>query len=400
MMLIRIGVFVGLFMLLQFSQASSVDVESLLQKSAALKEQRQYATAYHLLDSLDRGNRYTDIVLEKLDIALNFYVTSIMHQFFGFENLAPGQEIDSLRGKPGKYNLYIFKADEVLDSLLLHHPEDYRLHKALGDYYYEVYLRYGEEWLQSMEEVTIKIDQHYSKAAQYGVGDFETYFVLGFLRLGESKWQDAAGFLDKSIDLNPLYPAAYYNMAYALLQLNQVEDALSYGKAAWQLYKEDAMKADVARMLSVLFDEDMQVDSAVFYLKQGLKLAPDDYYLLKDYVDISVREQLPERDSIRLEFYLLAPDNPTIYNVLTDIYMAHEDSFEPLINFFQELLPVFIGQDKVAGNLQFFSGQLLFESNQERAKQMFMTAKAHFEKVFPADNGVFAIIDQYLNYKE
>jgi tetratricopeptide (TPR) repeat protein len=396
----RIGVFTALVLLLQVAQASAVDVESLLRKSAALKEQRQYATAYHLLDSLDRGNRYTDVVLEKLDIALNFYVTSIMHQFFGFENLVPGQEIDSLRGKPGKYNLYILKADEVLDSLLRHHPEDYRLHKALGDYYYEVYLRYGEEWLKPIEEVTIKIEDHYSKAAQGDAGDFETYFVLGFLRLGESKWQDAAGFLDKSIELNPVYPAAYYNMAYALLQLDQVEDALSYGKAAWQLYRDDPMKADVARMLSVLFDENMQVDSAVLYLRQGLKLAPDDYYLLKDYLDISVREQLPERDSIRLEFYLLAPDNPTIYNVLTDIYMAHEDSFEPLIAFFQEMLPVFKGQDRIEGNLHFFSGQLLFESDREQAKRMFITAKGHFEKVFPADNGVFSIIDQYLNYQE
>lgn len=399
-MLSKSGLFISLLLLLQVANASSVDVESLLNRSAALKEKQQYATAYQLLDSLDRGNKYTDIVLEKLDIALNFYVTSIMHQFFGFENLAPGQEIDSLRGKPGKYNLYILKADEVLDSLLQHHPEDYRLHKALGDYYYEVYLRYGEEWIKPIDEVTIKIEQHFSKAAQGDVGDFETYFVLGFLRLGESKWQDAAGFLDKSIELNPVYPAAYYNMAYALLQLNQVEDALSYGKAAWQLYRDDPMKADVARMLSVLFDENMQVDSAIAYLRQGLKLAPDDYYLLKDYLDISVREQLPERDSVRLEFFLLAPDNPTIYNVLADIYMAHEESFEPLIAFFQEMLPVFKGQDRVTGNLLFFIGQLLFESDQEQAKRLFLSARSHFEKVFPADNAVFTIIDQYLNYKE
>jgi len=393
-------VFIGVSMLISLAQATSIDVENLLQKSAVLKEQRQYATAYQLLDSLDRGNRYTDIVLEKLDIAMNFYVTSIMHQFFGFENLKAGQAIEDLRGKPGTYNLHILKADEVLDSLLQHHPEDFRLHKALGDYYYEVYLRYGEEWLKPIEEVTIKIDQHYAQAAQGGAGDYETYFVLGFLRLGESKWQDAAGYLNKSIELNPSYPAAYYNMAYALLQLNQVEDALSYGKAAWQLYKEDPMKADVARMLSVLFDENMQVDSAVFYLKQGLQIAPDDYYLLKDYLDIAVREQLPERDSIQLEFYLLGPDNPTIYNMLADIYIAHEDSFERLIAFFQEMLPVFKGQDRVEGNLQFFSGQILFQSNQEQAKLMFLKAKAHFEKVFPTDNAVFAIIDQYLNYKD
>jgi tetratricopeptide (TPR) repeat protein len=372
----------------------------LLEQNKALIAQKKYATAFRQLDSLDRHHQNVDMVLAKLDLALNFYATSIMHHFFGFEDLRPEQDITAVRGQPGKYNLHIFKVDEVIDSLILQHPDDYRLHKALGDYYYEVYLRYGDDWFMTTEEVLIKIDQHYLKAAQSNTADFETYFVLGFLRLGEQKWQDAAGYLDKSIAMNPYYPASYYNMAYALLQLNHIQDALEYSRVAWQLYEDDPMKADVARLMAVLMDEQLLVDSAVAYLMKGLAIAPGDYYLLKDYLDIAVREQLPERDAIRLEFFLLGPDNPTIYNILSEIYMAHEESFDPLIAFYNEVLPAFKGQDKVEANLYFFSGQLLFESNRQEAVRSFLKARSLFQGVFSAENPVFHIIEQYLNYQD
>lgn len=371
-----------------------------LQESKKMVEARRYADAFKYLDSADKKNANADIVLAKLDLALNYYATSVMHRFFGFVNLKEGEVLDSLRGKPGKYDLYVFPANEILDSMVRAQPEDFRLHKALGEYYYEVYLRYGEDWLMPIEEVMIKMEQHFTQAVLGNVADYETHFVMGFLKMGAEQWQDAIGYLNQSIQMNPLYPAAYYNMAYAQLQNGQGGQALKYAQIAWQLYEDDAMKPDVARMLSLLFDENYVVDSAIYYLRKGLEIDPGNYQLLKDYLDVATREKMPERDSVLLEFYLLAPDKPTVYNTIGDIFYAHNVDPQFLIAFYSDMMPVFKDYDIIQGNLHFFIGQLQFEQNRVAALQSFTKARQYFLKVYEPGNIVFDVINQYLTFED
>jgi tetratricopeptide (TPR) repeat protein len=373
------------------------NVDSLLQANQQLVKERKYATAYKQLEVFDRYNKNVEVVLAKLDLALNYFATSIMHQFFGFADLEKGQSLDSLRTKSaGTYDLYILKADLVLDSLLKHHPEDFRLNKALGDFFYEVYLRYNDQWLMTPQELLIKIDENYLKAVTGEVADFETYFVLGYVRIGEKRYQEATGFLYKSIQLNPEYPAAWYNMAFALINLDQHEEALEYAKEAYRKYEDTMMKADATRLISLAYDEMGNVKEAVKWLGEGLRLVPGSFYHLRDLVDICVREKLVLLDSVMVEFFLVAPDNPAVYNSMIDIFVAHNFDLDYLISFFRSMMPVFPDFDKVQGNLYYFTGMLEFESNPAKAKETFLTAKKYLQKVYPPENEVFKYIDQYL----
>jgi tetratricopeptide (TPR) repeat protein len=371
--------------------------DSLLSANKKLIEARQYAAAYKQLELADRENKQVDIVLAKVDLAINYFATSIMHHFFGFTDLTPDQDLEEIRKGTGKFDLYILKADLLLDSLSKVYPEDDRLNKALGDFYYEVYLRYNDQWIMTTDELLTKLKQNYLKAISGGVADYESYFVLGYIDLGKENYQDAAGYLSQAIKLNPAYPASYYNLAYCLVNLKEYTSAIEYGLAAYEMYDDTMMKADATRLISLAYDENGDTKQAIQWLGKGLKLVPGSFYHLKDLVDICVREDYVQLDSIIVEFYLVAPDNPLVYNTLIDIFYAHKADLKYLISFFREMMPIFPTVDKVQANLYYFTAMLEFESDPVKAKETFLSARTLMRKVYPPEHEVFGIIEKYLN---
>lgn len=384
----------GLAAFVFYADASN---DSLLNANKKLVEARQYAAAYKQLELVDRDNKQVDIVLAKVDLAINYFATSIMHHFFGFTDLTPEQDLEEIRKGTGKFDLYILKADLLLDSLSKIYPEDGRLNKALGDYYYEVYLRYNDQWIMTTDELLSKMKQNYLKAISGGVADYESFFVLGYIDLGKENYQDAAGYLSQAIKLNPAYPASYYNLAYCLVNLKEYNSAIEYGLAAYEMYDDTMMKADAARLISMAHDRYGETKQAIQWLGRGLKLVPGSFYHLKDLVDICVREDYVQLDSIIVEFYLIAPDNPLIYNTLIDIFYAYEADLNYLISFFREMMPIFPTVDKVQANLYFFTAMLEFESDRVKAKETFQTAKTLMKKVYPPEHEVFSLIEKYLS---
>ena len=61
--------------------------QSFLEKVDELIEQQQYAAAFGMLSM---ENEF--FIAKKIEIAINYFVQSIMHQMFAFENLKEGQK--------------------------------------------------------------------------------------------------------------------------------------------------------------------------------------------------------------------------------------------------------------------------------------------------------------------
>jgi len=88
--------------------------EEALKKSTQLITEKKYNTAYDLLEKADPKNDDADIVIAKENIALGFFVTSIMHQMFALKDLKPNEDIMEYRGKEGSYSMHVFRADSIL----------------------------------------------------------------------------------------------------------------------------------------------------------------------------------------------------------------------------------------------------------------------------------------------
>ena len=122
-------------------------------KAADLVKNKQYNSAFKMLNEVDQENENPKIVLRKVDILLNFYVSSSQHQMFGLKDLKENETIEQLREEPLVDTYYKFEINSILEKLIKNYPTNWDLYKTLGSYYFDVYTHFGEEWIKPKEEL-------------------------------------------------------------------------------------------------------------------------------------------------------------------------------------------------------------------------------------------------------
>ena len=118
--------------------------KEILSKATDLVANKKYSSAFKTLKDFDPKDEKPDIVLLEEDIALNYFVTSMMHQMFAFKDLEMNEDVMDYRGKEGVYDMFNFTVNEILDKLIKKYPTNYKLNKGLADFYSDVLLRSPE----------------------------------------------------------------------------------------------------------------------------------------------------------------------------------------------------------------------------------------------------------------
>lgn len=365
-------------------------VEETLKNASQLVEGKKYETAFELLEKADPKNNNAEIVLAKENIVLGYFVTSIMHQMFSLKDLQPNENVMDYRGKEGSSNMHIFQADVILKKLIKMQPDNYKLYIGLGNYYYEVYLHYNTNWTESAETLFKLIEDNYTKAISIHSVDYMTYYEMGYINELQKKYHEATDYFLKSVELNDKYANAYYNLAYAYLYQDDRTNALKYAIKSIDLYDDKTYKADAARMTGEIYGELNDDKNEINYYESSDKTDPKNYYTLKPLLAAYVKTNSAKEKSTLNIFFLLAPENPTIYNDLTKIYA---DKPAELITFYESKLIDFSTNKKAYGGLNFYLAQLYIPSNKQKAKECLIKAKSAFNDIFTKDNGVFNAID-------
>ena len=380
-----------------FSMASAQSSKKILEETEQLLADKKYNSAFKLLMQKDPENNQPDIVIKKIEIALDYYVNSIMHQIFSFKDLESYQDIADIRGKEGTYDMYAFNIGDVLDSLIIQYPENYALFKARGDFYYEVHLIYGDQWVEYENIVLERIKKDYLKAVEKGVATYQTYFTLGYIEIKKENYKDAIPHFQKSINLNSKYAPAYYNLAYAYLYNEEGKKAIEMALKAIDLYEERQLKGDAARMIAIIHKENKDFAQAMRYYEMADEIDPENYYTLKQMLELEVQlNHIDKSYRSREAFYRLGPSNPTIYNDLLDIYLKINAEDE-LITFFKHKIANKKDDPLIAANLHFYLAHVyLNKKNKYEATKNFVAAKENFLKVFKPDDNIFSIIEYNL----
>ena len=85
----------------------------LLNQVDELINQKQYATAFGKLS--DEDNEYH--IAKRIEIAINYFVQSIMHQMFCFKNLEENESLYEICKNPqGNYNLTMYNPETVIQE--------------------------------------------------------------------------------------------------------------------------------------------------------------------------------------------------------------------------------------------------------------------------------------------
>lgn len=380
-----------------FSQSNN----EILKKANDFVSNKKYSYTFKTLNEYDPKDNIPEIVIQKERIVLDYFVTSIMHRFFALKDLRPDEDILQYRGQQGEFDMFAFGIDSILGRLIKIYPNDCELKKGLADYYYEVYLKYPDGWFKPESEILDLMEKNYKDVVSGECADDHTFNALGFINLSRKNYKESIPFYKKSIELNKSNVSSYYNLGYAYLFSDDRENALTNAKIAFDLYEDKNYKSDAAIMIAQIYSELKDDKNTLLYLEKGNEILPNNYSTLRRLLLLYVKNKDPKTDSTRLGFYNLAPDNPTIYNDLSNIYFTNNRSDE-LIKFFKEQLQKYTTEFKIIGSLDFYLARLYLESHEDiDAKNYFLLAKDNLSKVLNSENQVFQEIDKELKkFKE
>ena len=219
------------------------------------------------------------------------------------------------------------------------------------------------------------------------------------MKIGQGKFDEAQRLLKHSVVMNTQYPPANYNLAYAEYMLKNYDQAIVEAKKAFDLYQDNIQKIDPLRLVSYTFDIQNQTDSALFYLDKALEVSPKNAEVLLDKLYISIRENLTVQEKIIIEIILLNPESPEVYNSVIEAYQSTGDSYQPFLTVLQDLEKIYPENAKIMGNINFYQGQIYFETNIPLAKEHFLLAQTYFMKILPEEHEVFSVIKMYLEAK-
>ncbi len=355
---------------------------------------------YQDLEKADPNNKSTEVFLTKFNLALNLYAVQLQYERFGFVNLQPGQSVEDFRGKAGTYTLYSLKAADILDSLITIYPNDGRLYKAQSDYFYECWLDYDTNLKWSKPEIEDRLKEASSRAIALESADFETYFILGYLELDKEQYKSALDYFKKSHKLNTIYHPALYYLSYVSYALGEYDSAVHYALKNTRYGADAEQKAGAYRMLGFSYEAKELVDSAVYYFQKGIGLQSGlRSEILKDYLHLAVRKQLPQQAILMEEIISLAPESPEVYNAVINAYYQEGGNYDEVFRVLRKLELRYASDNRILANVYFYQGQILYETSIVQAHDKFRKAKSIFKDFLPESDEVFQVIEQYLNDK-
>lgn len=361
----------------------------------ALLSAGKYESAYKMLDKADPKNQQPDIVIAKTDLLLKYYVKSNMHQLFGLKDMKPTEDITRLREQNGSYSMIAFAPDSVLNKLIITNPANYKLRKALGNYYQDVYFNYPDSWFIPDSVIVDKFRDNYLLAYKNGVFDYKSLYGLGYAYLTDEDYKSAILYFQKSIELKKDAPESYFNLASAYLNSDQPQFALPNAQKALEMYVEPEDKVDAARMTAQIYLELKQKNNAMNYFQKANDIQPNDYYTLMPLLGLELELDNANYKNLTADIFSLAPDNPVVYQDLLNAYKENEKESE-FMSFLESQKMNYRNNTKIQAHICFYSGVAQYELNRwVDAKINFEKARNLFKNLFQPNHSIFKVIDSY-----
>lgn len=326
------------------------DTMNLLATADTLIAERKYESAFKSLGTSDT-NAY--IVAKKVEICLNFFVQSMNHQFFALKDLSPKEDLETLRKGSGTYKLYSFDPVEVINKF----PPENRpiiLFKSLGDYYYEVSLRYRGRWLEDDRTIAQKAIENYRIAYQnnFYTVDMLLNYAEKEMELGD--FHNAIELYEKAFSEDTTLDNAHYNLAYAYLMTEDFDRSIKNAEIAIEKYKDNPnYLMDALLLCADAYYYNGQSAEAIECLKRSLDISDADYrvYRKLGYVYLS-QGDINNADNSFDALFSLAPAHPSVSQMVMQAYMSF-DRKDDLVSFFLRNLEKYSGQNEISGNLYF-----------------------------------------------
>ncbi|WP_426489728.1 hypothetical protein [Hymenobacter sp. 102] len=368
-----------------------------LTRAAQLTKEKKYESAFDVLDKADPKNLQPELLLAKEKLVLENYLISMNHQAFGLRDLAPGETVEKLRGKEGDYSMHMLNLPLELNRLQRKYPTNYALSKGLGDYWYAVLMcGCGEQDKPERQKQDLVL-RYYNAAHAHGLGDYTSYFGVGYVQLLRDQVVPATAAFEKSVALKADYPNSHYNLSYALWLQKKPAEGIAHAKAAYDLYADEPRRrADAARMLGMLQEQQQKPAEAKAAYQQSLVLNPQDAPSMLGMLRLAVAAHSPEAPTWAAKLYQLNPADDQMFSDILDVYQEHNQWAEAEA-FFRSQLPTAPKEPTAQGLLHFYLGTLNMQLKQpQAARPHFQEAKKQLATVVKPDHPIMQVIEKGL----
>lgn len=387
----------GILLMVIISISAQAQQKQAMEEAEKLVENKKYKSAFELLQQADPDNQNPEILIQKTDIVLNYFVTSISHMMFALKDLEQDENVMQYRKQGGDFSLFMFDVDSLTRRMINQRSGTHPLYKNLADFWFDVYLRYGNS-RDNQESALDSVRKYARMAISTGADNYTTYYQLALCYTMDQKFSDAIPLFNKSISKNDTFATSHYNLAYAYLYNEQQSNALVHANRAYELYKDSAQKADAARMAGVTLMEMNRPQKAKVFFEKSLVYAPNNYNTLQNMLQLYLAAAEQQKaDSTAMEIFALAPDNPRVADDLSNIYQQ-ENKTEAFVAMMKKNLANFSEYAEIRGNIYFAMAKVRMKTKPKEAEQYLLKAKESFAEELPDDHYVFDVIRQALEY--
>ncbi len=389
--------FIGIFLLLS---GFALDAQQTVIDSAGnLISEKQYRSAWELLHSADPRNNDPEILEEKTSLVTGYFVNSLNHVWFGLKNLEENETVMDYRGKPGSYDMVKFEADSLTRRLIRKNDEDYLLYRNLANYWFEIYLSYGNN-LENKPAPLDTVQKYSAEALKHGDQYFKTFYLLAFCHTMDQNYLKAIPLFHKSIQQNDSFPASHYNLAYAYLFTNQQSNAAVHANEAFRLYQDSLQKADAARMAGIALMELNKPRKALMFYERSMDYSPGNYNTLQNMLQLYfVTDETDKADSVAVSIFSQAPANPRTIDDLANLYQQ-EKKADDFIKLMEAQVEKYEGKHETIGNIYFGMAKVKMKTEPLKARDYLLKARQNFAEVLPESHYVFNVIGQALEHIE
>lgn len=367
-----------------------------------LKKQ-QYNKAWNTLVAQKSND---SILLKKIEFALTYFSKTKMHQSFAFSDLKLNENLAEIINSEDWSNFKFskFPIDTLLNKAIDKSPKNGKLHLALGDYYYDIFIRYKDDWLVNKQELMRLFSNSYDKAHQLGDTSYISCYGLGYFNQFKGNYAEAIKYFTISHSLNSNFPSSAYQLSFLLYdeyEQNQANDSLLqksifYGKEAFNNFTSYNIKekADLSYQIGNNYSSLNNCDSAiVFYLKSDY-LVPNNPDVMHPLLECFLKQnRLKEAKVVASNMLNIEYKNIRVFQAVSDLFKDYQYSSE-LIGLLNSEIKKDIYDKQRTGYFKLYIATIHIENKDyQNASKVLKDSKADFNICFDPNHLVFKAIE-------
>lgn len=378
-------------------EGASAACRAALAKAAALAEAGAWKSAFAALDEYDAKGVDPYALAMKTELCLEGFAQSMMHRLFGLKDLLPGEDLESLRRDGGEFELVSLDpaalAEAQAEAGVAPPPV---LSMALGDYYYDVQLRYEGGWFLADEEVRVRAVAAYGKAEEGGLRVAAALRRKAELLVVAGDYEGADSGYRAAIALEPGDPELRYRFAVSLLMRELRAEALAELDAALAAYAAPESRFEAYVLAARAAAESGDAKRSASYLDAAEREFPDQpapgfvRHLLA--VEGGAEEAAAAAaDALLARF----PASPYVVRALVSSWLEAGKA-EAAAAFLDRSIDRFGGNYEALGGLEFYKALLIAqvkgEAGAAEALAVLDRAEGDFRKALPPEHEVYGVI--------